>query len=135
MDNNTLYLIELENKFIEKNIHFEKLHIISINQHFNDLCMQDLTTLQGRITAIKTIFSYNYNPPIYINNDLIFFKVKDKNTFWINGALIEDIKNKNNKCLIIFKGGFYLDLNKNYRTIMSNWLKIKEIINYKNGFI
>ena len=91
-----------------------------------------MTTIKGRLEAIKLIFSYSYNIPIYINQDMVFFKVFGKDKIWVNGSNVSEIKNRNDKGIIIFKCGKLLETTKTYRTLKNIYHKVLEVKNYKN---
>ncbi|MFP4286333.1 MAG: competence protein ComK [Candidatus Izemoplasmataceae bacterium] len=42
-------------------------------QYLNQLCIHELTTLEGRLQAIKKKYDKKYNTPIYINASCCFF--------------------------------------------------------------
>jgi len=132
MNKNTLYFYQYYNELLEINIDYRKKHRLTPSQLFNNLLLKEMTTLKGRINALKKIFSLSYNVPIYINQDIIFFKVFGKNKIWVNGSNIADIKNKNNKGIIIFNCGIVLETTNHYRTIKKKYNMILEILNYKN---
>lgn len=135
MNENTLYFFDLNNELKETNINYQKIHKMSCDVFFQEMCYQDITTLKGRIDAIKKIFSFAYNIPIYLNNKMIFFKINDDRMIWINAINVIDIFKKENNTIIVFRNGHSLEVNKNYRNIRKSYLKAKEIIDYKNGFI
>ena len=134
MNKNTLYFYQYDKELLEINIDYRKIHRLTSIQLFNNLLLKEMTTLKGRLEAIKLIFSFSYNVPIYINQDMVFFKVFGKDKIWVNGTNIAEIKNKNNKGIIIFKCGKLLETTKNYRTLKNIYNKVLDIINYKNGF-
>lgn len=133
MNNNTLYFYQLEDKLLEINIHYRKTYKTSATKIFQKLLLNEMTTIKGRIDAIKQIFSYSYNVPIYINQKMIFFKIFGKDKIWVNGSNIESVKKRNEKAIIIFKNGYLLEIEKNYRTIKTMYDRIINILDYKNG--
>ncbi|MCK9535973.1 MAG: competence protein ComK [Bacilli bacterium] len=132
MNKNTLYFYQYDNELLEINIDYRKIHHLTPTQLFNKLLLKEMTTLKGRLEAIKLIFSYSYNIPIYINQDMVFFKVFGKDKIWVNGSNVSEIKNRNDKGIIIFKCGKLLETTKTYRTLKNIYHKVLEVKNYKN---
>jgi len=135
MDKNTLYFYDLENEILEINMYYQKRYKTSSNKLFNKLCLKEFTTLKGRQDAIKKIFSYSYNLPIYINDDIIFIKMFGREKIWVNASNIDRLEKKENNTLIVFKDGQTLESIKNYRTLNNTYKKVIDIINYKNGLV
>lgn len=135
MNKRTLYFIEGDKELLEINVDYEKKHTVSPRQLFRNLLLREITTLKGRLDAIKSIFSYSYNIPVYINDDMIFFKVYGEHKLWINGANVQDIKNKNNRAVIVFKCGRVFETTSNYRTAINAFRRAAQILDYKNGLL
>ncbi|HOA78186.1 MAG: hypothetical protein WBL47_07050 [Bacilli bacterium] len=133
MNKNTLYFYELETGILEINVDYQKTHRLTARQIFNNLLLRELTTLKGRLDALKELFSFSYNVPVYINSGMIFFKVFGKDKIWVNGANVLDIKNRGNQGIIIFKCGILLETGKNFRALKNAYNKILLITDYKNG--
>ena len=103
---------------------------ISLNKFFHKLCLEEFTTLPGRVQAIKEIFGFKYNPPIYINSQMIFVKIVDEdNIYWVNGYHIVGLEKINiHKTKIIFSNKTTLIINRSQKALKNILNKIKPII-------
>ncbi|HHZ17867.1 MAG TPA: hypothetical protein GX390_01120 [Acholeplasmataceae bacterium] len=132
MNENTLYFYECEDGLLEINVDYQKTHPLTARQLFENLLLREMTTLKGRIDALRKLFSFAYNVPVYINPAMVFFKVSGKERLWVNGANVATIKNRTGKGIIIFKCGILLATDKNYRTLKNAYEKILMISVDKN---
>ncbi|NLD25986.1 MAG: hypothetical protein GX661_01350 [Acholeplasmataceae bacterium] len=135
MNKGTLYLIEYDNYIEETNLLYQRTHSGKIRKLFQKYCLQELTTLEGRITAVKQIFNYGYNVPVYINRDLLFIKVHGQQTMWINICTIQQLLKTPKGTDLIFQGDVVLHLDANYRSMVNAYKKAQAILAYKNDFI
>jgi competence transcription factor ComK len=125
---NILYYIEAETETIEVSEFQENKYNSPIKKIFENLCLSELTTLKGRIDAIKKVYNYGYNVPIYINSNLILFKIKDHRTLWINYFKVGSIIKKKNGADIVFKNGTVLNTSVSYRSLLNSFSKAQRII-------
>lgn len=104
----------------------------AVNDVLNELCLTNMSTLDGRLDAAKCLLHINKNTPIYVNNDLILAPVYSSR-YWeqilVNICLIEALIDLGDKTRIKFYDGTLLDIcvpeNKIKRLIEKS-LKIKE---------
>jgi hypothetical protein len=134
MDKNTLFLSEANNKIIEKNLYYELEHCTDSNDLFNKECLKEFTTLKGRIDALKVVYNYRYNVPIYINNGLLFIKIKNEEILWVNVHQVIEITKDADQVLIVFPNEIKYRIKANYRTIIGSYKKTMSIIKNKNVF-
>lgn len=135
MNKDTLYLVEIENAVLEVNLHYQITHQKRVKKLFEECCLFELSTLKGRQEAIKILFDYKYNIPIYINQYMLFIKVRSRENLWINCPKICSIIKTKEGTDIIFPSGKILKTNANYRTLKTSYQKALNILNYKNDFI
>lgn len=132
--NDLLYIVDKRYNLI---IHYEEYQTLvdtSLKKFLNELCLQEYTTLEGRIKAIKHLFNFKKNPPLYINQHIILVKVLTKDDiYWINVYNIVDIV-KVNSCQtkIIFKDNSTLLINKDKNSVIKSFKKARLIINQQN---
>ncbi|HPT89363.1 MAG TPA: competence protein ComK [Bacilli bacterium] len=132
--NDLLYIVDKRYNLI---IHYEEYQTLvdtSLKKFLNELCLQEYTTLEGRIKAIKHLFNFKNNPPLYINQHIILVKVLTKDDiYWINVYNIVDIV-KVNSCQtkIIFKDNSTLLINKDKNSVIKSFKKARLIINQRN---
>lgn len=83
--NNLLYLKENSYQTL---LYYTDEQIIKEDDYKNflhTLCLKEYTTLKGRIEAIKELFGFKYNVPIYINDKIILVKIPEgEYNIWIN---------------------------------------------------
>lgn len=103
---------------------------ISFKKVINKLCLDNLSTLEGRMEAVKEKFAFKYNIPIYINNDIILMKVKLKHNYWINICSIKEIYKNSNKTDILFTEGIILSIDKKYELVKLIYNKTKVITDF-----
>lgn len=135
MNKNTLYIQEIADILLIVNIDGIKKVQSRALREFESRCLEEFTTMKGRMDAIKAIFKLSYNIPIYINDKMIFIKICNQKRIWINGINVVEVIKDNKGTKIIFKNGLDLKIDRGYRSINGLLNKVKEIINYKNDFI
>ena len=112
MNEFTLYFVEE----IDKTIVYDFNGIRSIASNYkkilNRVCEKELITLKGRIEVIAKIVNRSNNVPLYINDRLLFFKIRAINNIWINYFNILEYQNKNGKTILISKHGETLLINE-----------------------
>jgi competence transcription factor ComK len=93
----------------------------------NELCIAHLTTLKGRLDAIRLRFNLHKNIPIYISPCLVLMTVKAGNKkYYLNYYKIAETKNLGKgKTLIAFVDGNSLILDVSI-TVLQNRIKTVE---------
>ena len=136
MDKTILYIDKINGV---TNIHYidDQNEIVSVSpiKYLNSLCLNELTTLQGRIDAIKINFNIVKNVPIYIKENLVLFLTTSRNkidNMYINSIYIKHIIDEKDKTRIVFYDDQFVLVKNSYNTIKNNYekcLKIKKQIN------
>lgn len=121
IDKNILYLKKIKNKTLIKNL-FQEEKIVkhSFEDILNSVLIKDLTTLDGRLTAIKEKYNIRKNVPIYVSQDIILIQTKNKkenDNIYININNVVDIVEDINDTIIIFFDKSLLRVNKPYHLI------------------
>lgn len=104
-------------------------------KYLNKLCLQELTTLEGRLEAIKCNFNIVKNVPIYITENLVLFSTNNKRKLenkYINSIYIKYIKEENDKTKIVFYDDQFVYVQNSYHIVNNSYekcLKIKKQIN------
>jgi len=136
MNCSILYIEKLGSFSIIHYINGDEKINVSLLQYLNDLCLKELTTLDGRIKAIKQSYKIIKNVPIYISEDKVFFNVEKltaSNNLLINTKFVKAVEPLENKCKIIFYNNLSIIINKEYQVIrnkIEKCLKIKTQINH-----
>lgn len=125
-----LYIIDLNKRIKVVWNKKEEIIIKSLNTYLNEICLENLCTVKGRIEAVRKLFLYKYNVPLFVNSENIFMKVTGRYIAWINIVEIDKIYNDNDKVVITFLTGKVLKVNINYRTFMKNYQKTYELYKY-----
>lgn len=123
-----LYYFEDGQEVIEVSDLDQKAYPLPLTKIFESLCIKEFTTLKGRIDAIKKIYGYSYNVPIYISSDLVFFKIKGENVFWVNLFEVGNIIKSEKGTDIVFKGGKILKTSTLYRSVVNSYKKALRVI-------
>ena len=104
----------------------------TINKIINQTCLKFLTTLDGRIEAIKQVYKISKFVPIYINEGLILqpiYSIKSWKQIYINICNISKINKVNDHVVITFinEKTIYLDISLDrMKRYLKKCLKIKE---------
>lgn len=125
-----LYIVDLDKKIKIVKSEKEEIVIKSIKTYLNELCLENLCTMKGRIDAVKKKFCYKYNVPLFINKENIFMKVIGRYPAWINVVEIDKIYKESDKVVLTFLTGKVLKINIGYRTFMKNFQKTDELYKY-----
>jgi len=72
--NNINYIKAYSNKIIINN---NEVINQNINTYLNNILIHQLTTVYGRVDAIKNLYGYKKLVPIYINSQLILFPISN----------------------------------------------------------
>ena len=96
----------------------------SINNYLNYILLQQITTLEGRVDAIKKIYGFKKLVPIYINKNNILFPVynlKEYENIYINACSVIGVYKRDSKTVIEFVGFKKLIINKSIKQILKNF--------------
>ena len=118
-------IIHYANNIVEEQPH-------NIDSYLNILCLNELTTLEGRIKALKYKFNLIKNVPIYINPNLVLFSIKCAITIdniYVNSIYIKSISKQDKKCQIVFYDNNELIVNSTYITLKNKYEKCIKIKN------
>lgn len=125
-----LYIIDLNKRIKVVRDKKEEIIMKNLDTYLNELCLENLCTMKGRIEAVRKLFLYKYNAPLFVNSENIFMKVTGRYIAWINVTEIDKIYKDSDKVVITFLTGKVLKVNINYRTFMKNYKRIDEIYKY-----
>ena len=132
----TLLYIEKQDGTIVHYINNEQEKMsMSMLKYLNCLCLKNLTTLEGRLDAIKYNFNIVKNVPIYITENLVLFATHNKRNSqnkYINSVYVKDIEIVDGAIKIEFYDGEFVLVKNSYHIIKNNYekcLKIKKQIN------
>ena len=138
LDVEILYIITNSNSTNIVKIREDIIVNESINEILNRECLEFLTTLEGRIKAIKQVYKISKFVPIYISNELILQPVysnKHWQQIYINICNIKKVIKVNDHTVITFINEKTIKLNVSYERMkryLKKCFKIKE--NQKNKF-
>lgn len=116
---------------------YHEIFNISAKNYLNNICLNMMTTLEGRVAAIKQNFNIIKNVPIFITQDLVLFTMNDyKATYniFINCVYIKQIEENIDGCTIIFYDNSQLKLEKKYQFINNKYEKCIKIIKKINQY-
>ncbi|MFW5842011.1 MAG: competence protein ComK [Bacillota bacterium] len=103
-----------------------------LKQFLNELLIEELTTFEGRRTALKKKYNLKYNIPIYVHDTCCFYTTKtlrDIDNVCINFHDVLTIKEApNNKTEIVFKDLHILRVNAPYNTILRKHKRTGEVL-------
>ena len=133
-------MLDVEVLYIEKNsgstniVKIQEKLIVNetINKIINKTCLKFLTTLDGRIEAIKQVYKISKFVPVYISDGLILqpiYSNKSWNQLYINICNIKKINKVNDQTVITFINEKTIFLEISYERIkryLKNCLKIKD---------
>lgn len=104
----------------------------TIEKLLNELCLENLSTLNGRINAVKERYNIHKFIPIYISNELILLPIYPKDYYtqiYLNINLVKNIQQELNKTKIIFNEEKYIIVDAPYLRIKQYVEKCKRIKN------
>lgn len=133
-------MLDVEVLYLEKNsdstnivkIQEELIVNETINKLINKTCLKFLTTLDGRIEAIKQVYKISKFIPIYISDGLILqpiYSNKSWNQLYINICNIKKVNKVNDQAVITFINEKTIFLEISYdrmKRYLKKCLKIKE---------
>lgn len=105
---------------------------ISWKRYIEKLCIDNLSTLDGRIKAVKRKYGWIKHTPIYVNNDLVLFYInalKDTNNYFINVKKIVNVEGNERSTHITFVNNEKIVLNVAYQKIKSYYKKAIILLN------
>lgn len=137
LDVEVLYLIKNSYSTNIVKVREEVIVNDTINNVINQTCLEFLTTLDGRIKAIKQVYKISKFVPIYINDGLILqpiYSNKSWKQIYINICNIKKVNKVNDHTVITFINEKTLYLEISYERIkryLKKCLKIKDNQNKK----
>lgn len=135
MEKSILYIEKLDNTIVHYINKESESFSISILKYLDSLCLKNLTTLEGRLDAIKYNFNIVKNVPIYITENLVLFATHNKRNSqnkYINSIYVKSIEKVDSAIKIEFYDGEFVLVKNSYHIIKNNYekcLKIKKQIN------
>lgn len=132
LDVEVLYLIKNSNSTNIVKIHEELIVNETINKIINQACLSFLTTLAGRIDAIKQVYKISKLVPVYISDGLILqpiYNNKNWNQIYINICNIKKVNKVNDHVVITFINDKTIFLEISYERMkryLKKCLKIKD---------
>lgn len=88
---------------------------LTIAKYFDSLLLDQLTTYEGRIKAIKIKYSFIKQTPIYIDNSMCFVPIynkKDIENIYVNVKSIKYLQKSSLGTKIIFIDNSIVNINK-----------------------
>lgn len=113
---------------------------VKLDKLFDSICLNEMTTLKGRKEAIKILFGYHNNPPLYLTKNIVLIRVEDalKNTtVYLNVTYIKNIKQEGINCKVSFMNNTFLFLCVDIKYLNKQLEKAQKIINnsYNVNFV
>lgn len=130
MNEFTLYFIEEIDKTIVYGFNGVRSIASNYKKILNRVCEKELITLKGRLEVTAKIVNKRNNIPLYINDKLLFFKIRETNNIWINYFNVLEYQSKSGKTVIIFKNGETLLINKKMKYFKEIIKTVKKITFY-----
>ena len=130
MNEFTLYFLEESEKTIIWDFNGVKIKNNYYKKILKEICEKEVTTLNARIEIVKKITKRRNNVPLYINHQLLFFKIKATPNIWINYFNVLKYEPENEKTRVIFKKGTTLLINKRIKYLKKTIRMIKKITFY-----
>ena len=106
------------NRIIINNV---DIYLQSIEEYFDNLLLNQLTSYKGRIDAIKRKFKFQKLIPVYIDNLNIFVPInnlKEYENIYINAARVIKTAAKGKSTIVYFIDKTKLEVNKNENLII-----------------
>lgn len=123
----TLYFEEREGGTVQVSAKGIKEYGFPVKKIFEELCLRELTTLEGRIDAVRKLYGYKYNVPVYVNEEMLFFKICGNKIHWLNFSQVASIIKTKHGTDFVFKDGTVLNTGANYRTSLRAYEKAATI--------
>lgn len=127
--------IRRNNKGIEVSINGKLMYINKgIRWYLNDLCIKNLSTLDGRIDAVKKKYNIKHKVPIFVDSKCILFStgsMRDFEVVYINYFEMIEYSSKDEKTIIYFKDGTNIDIKLSLKIVRKQVSKIQYILGEK----
>ena len=112
---------------------------IGLRAYLEKLFITALTTMDGRMHALKKQFNLKYHIPLYINHKRAFYlthPLRDLNTVCINYyQVLSIIKDSNGKGIVVFKDLSRLKINVDFARLKQKHEKTGKILNAIKNFV
>ncbi len=130
-----MYYIKRHNKgILLKDSYKEEIISIGIKSYLNRLCMQNLSTFDGRRKATVKLLHQSNNTPIFINNDIFVYPTKSLREFdmlYINYHEVLSFKSiDSDNTLLIFNNLEQLVVNVSIKKVIKQHRRVETIIQY-----
>ena len=130
-----MYYVKRQNTgILVKDEYKEKILNIGVKGYLNSLCMENLSTFDGRKKAIGKLLGQKSNIPIYINNNIFVYPTKslrEYDMYYINYYEVLSVKKiDDSNTLFVFKNLEEVSINVNIRKTLKQHTRIKKIIEY-----
>ena len=122
--NNYIEIIN-KNKLILYNKNKKEIIENTFNDYINRILSKDLTTINGRLDAVKNKYGYKKLTPLFIDDYLCFIPIEKikENIIYINVFNVVEV----NENKIVFLDGQNLKIYKNSKSILNNIKRAKQI--------
>ena len=114
-----------KNKLILYNKNKKEIIENTFNDYINRILSKDLTTINGRLDAVKNKYGYKKLTPLFIDDYLCFIPIEKikENIIYINVFNVVEV----NENKIVFLDGQNLKIYKNSKSILNNIKRAKQI--------
>jgi len=109
---------------------------IKVEELLNQICLTEMTSLKGRKEAIKYIYGYQNNPPLYLTKNVVLIRIEDiitKSTVYINVIYINKMVQEGVNCKVYFTNNTFLFLCIDVKYIKKQYEKAIKIIKNNNN--
>lgn len=130
ISNNTQYIIYDGKNTVVKELDIDYVFTGNVIKNILDTsCMYYGSSLNGRLKGSQSIFKSTYKLPIIISekNNIIFFPLKDGNTYWINFNNIKSFRKKDKGIIVTFKNGYIKYFKISFTVFNNNMLKCSRL--------
>lgn len=126
--NQIVYITKNKIVFIDKT---EQKINIKIEELLNKICLSEMTSLKGRKEAVKHIYGFQNNPPLYLTKNVVLIRIEDiitKSTVYLNVIYINKMLQEGVNCKIYFTNNTFLFLCIDVKYITKQYEKAIKII-------
>lgn len=130
ISNNTQYIIYDGKNTIVKELDIDYVFTGNVIKNILDTsCMYYGSSLNGRLKGSQSVFKSTYKLPIIISekSNIIFFPLKDSNTYWINFNNISSFSKKDKGIVVTFKNGYMKYFKVSFTVFNNNMLKCSRL--------
>ncbi len=102
----------------------------TIDNLFNEWCLEELTTYKGRMEALRIKYRFKKLVPVYINKKITLFPLfdkKDLNNVYINYINVLFVEKQGQNTIIEFINHEQLIVEKNYQIINKYYKRCEKI--------